>query len=240
MQSRLMLIRIIKIGSSVLWFLGLIGYFTLPEDWPIAVQRMGKIAMWFDRDALVIILLATSSAGFAWVTFSPAVMQWWRLRKEPLLNIDFPSEINSDAKYGSNKSSTTYIAKEGAGRVTVVKYYLDLTNTSTTKTARNVSIQVHQIDNPLPFPLERKLQNRNGETSVNIPPGYTDYFQIGTVHRQDRDAIGEHVQIVSRQSFDKIEKEWPEHTGFMLQLEGNQYLRLLRNNNLKLVPCLSA
>lgn len=80
----MMLMRIIKIGSFILWLLGLIGYFTLPEDWPIAVQRMGKFAMWFDRDALVAILLGASSAGFAWVAFAPAIAKWWGARRKPI------------------------------------------------------------------------------------------------------------------------------------------------------------
>jgi hypothetical protein len=84
-HSGLVLNRIIKIVSSALTVLGVIGLATLPEDWPVFVRRMGKFPILLTPNNLIIVLLLLAIAGFAWVTFQPIFTQWHRGRnKSPL------------------------------------------------------------------------------------------------------------------------------------------------------------
>ena len=195
-----MLRRIIIVLSAALNLAGVIGLFTLPEDVPIALQRMGAIAIWFNREAILIGLFGISSLGFGWVVLQPIILKWLERRRVPPLKIDYPAEINSEGKYGVNKSSTMFITRNPPkddptfGRVVVTHYCLDITN-KTSRTITNVSVQVHVVDNPLAFPLERRLTTRDGKSIFDIRPGYTEFIRLGFAHRYSREQVGEHVNI---------------------------------------------
>lgn len=235
-----MLRRIIICLSVTLNIGGLIGLFTLPEDIPVALQRLGAVAMWFDRETVLIGLFGISSLGFGWVLFQPIILKFIERRRNPELKISFPADINSDAKYGINKSSMQYIATdapkdhESFGRVVVTNYFFDIENT-TSKTITNVSVKIHLIDTPLPFHLERNLVSRNGQSLFNIRPGDTEFIQLGFSHRYARDGIAEHVSISDMSNFNKLKGQWKYDPGFMVILEGNSRYPLLKNDSLRII-----
>jgi hypothetical protein len=157
-----MLLILVRIVSAGLWLIGLIGYFTLPEDWPVAVERMGKIAMWLDRDSLVILLLTLSSAGFAWAVFAPAVQRWWHARKKHPLTL-LPAEGIFD------------VHKRGE-----VLFHATVTNQSR-KMIEDVEVRLIEIAAykgpvvPLGFPLRL---SKSDKTSFNVAPGMPRHLVI--------------------------------------------------------------
>ena len=192
-----------------------------------------------DRETLLIWFSGALVIYVVWIDIRPFIKKSfasWKSRNEPVLKIEFPAEINSAAKYGPNKRSTQYVSREATtpDRLIVSNYFFDLINTSNI-TIRNVSVQIHQIDNPLPYVLERRLMTQDGETSISMPPGYTAYFHIGYCHKIDNDAVAESHDICDRSRLEQIKSTWKHDPGFVLRLENNKSLSLLKNNDLRLI-----
>jgi hypothetical protein len=213
----------------------------LVEDSPVTALGIWILSWGYPAISAIVSFLASNLflgfvCGALIFTFWDPLSRYVSRLRGPPLKVEFPAEINSDAKYGVNKSSTLYISKDNTVKpdmVVVSKYFFDLTNI-TTKTIKNVFAQVHLIDNPLPFHLERRLVSRSGKAVFDIMPGYTEYVQLGFVHKYGRDRIAEHVDIVDPSVLKSLEKQWEGHTGFVITIE-NGHLRLLANDRLRLI-----
>lgn len=158
--------------------------------------------------------------------------------ERPPLTLDFPQEINSDARYGPNKVSTAYYltGEQEPHRVTVSEYFISVTNCSE-RTIRNVSVVVQLIENPIPDLINKRLRTSDGKTVFDLVPGYTEYVKLGVLFRTDENALGRPT-VIDRAEFERIEPRWNAFAlvdpGFIMEFDGEFGLPFLRNDNLRL------
>lgn len=80
---------LVNIFSAVSAITGVIGWITLPDDAALWPERLRPLILAVDRDTIAIVLLAFSSAGFAWTIFGPIVADWFRRRRAAPLTVMF-------------------------------------------------------------------------------------------------------------------------------------------------------
>ena len=168
-HSRAMFQRIAKLISFIFFILGCIGLFTIPEDWPIFVRRTVAVAIWFDRETILLTLFALSSLGFVLILVEPYFGKWVAKRRNTVFAIIPPT--------GRQQIRIDPISDcPGTGHYTRV-YKIGVKNISpATQTLKSVQVSFSETG---PYGRLLLFGDKENRTSTDLHPGETALFFLG-------------------------------------------------------------
>jgi hypothetical protein len=161
-------------------------------------------------------------------------------RSDRGIEFEFSNECNEEHIESLFKRSRELLPsgrRMDGGLVSINEFFIGVRNPSSTKTVKNVRVMVRAVGGVGPtWPLDASLiADRTKADVVDIPPGMTDYFLLGSNMVDSREGMF-HPLIVPYDFYlgQAAERDRRAHEGLVMAFFGGRSMPLLKNDGYKI------